>query len=185
MFVPIVPYHAGGDAAAFAGHPKEYEFALATYLGAGTAACYRGATLYGEGAAGAEMRAALIRWVTFYKAHRLTLIEPVVHLRRPDMQSWDGFVHVRPSGATEVAVAMLFNPTDRPLSPTVVLPLYYAGVGDAATVLLSVDEGAPRAFAVGRAHDVHVPLTIEAKGVSTVVVTRVVNAYQWKNWVNW
>ena len=48
MFVPIVPYHAGGDAAAFAGHPKEYEFALATYLGAGTAACYRGATLYGE-----------------------------------------------------------------------------------------------------------------------------------------
>ena len=54
-----------------------------------------------------------------------------------------------------------------------------------ATVLLSVDEGAPRAFAVGRAYDVHVPLTIEAKGVSTVVVTRVVNAYQWKNWANW
>ena len=80
---------------------------------------------------------------------------------------------MRPSGATEVAVAMLFNPTDRPLSPTVVLPLYYAGVGDAATVLLSVDEGAPRAFAVGRAYDVRVPLTIEAKGVSTVVVTRV------------
>ena len=32
------------------------------------------------------------------KAHRATLIQPVVHLRRPDMQGWDGWLHVNPFG---------------------------------------------------------------------------------------
>ena len=29
-------------------------------------------------------------------AHIATLIQPVVHLRRPDMQGWDGWLHVNP-----------------------------------------------------------------------------------------
>jgi len=169
--VPLVPYHAGGDDAAFAAHPQEYEFALATYLGAGTAACYRGATLYSEGEAGEQMRATLKRWVGFYKAHRLTLIEPVIHLRRPDMQSWDGFLHVRPSGHAEVGLAMIFNPTSRPLNATVVLPLYYAGV-EAAHVMLSINEGTPTEFTVSRSYKARVDLAIPAKGVATIVVSK-------------
>jgi hypothetical protein len=35
-----------GDDAAFLGHDFELEWALAQYLGAGTAACYRGPVLY-------------------------------------------------------------------------------------------------------------------------------------------
>ena len=46
----------GGAMATFAGHQQAYEFALATYLGAGTAACYRGPTLYGDGPAGEAIR---------------------------------------------------------------------------------------------------------------------------------
>jgi len=49
MFVPLVDYHGGGDAAAFeplSEHLQEYEWALAQYLGYGTAACYRGTRLY-------------------------------------------------------------------------------------------------------------------------------------------
>ena len=137
----------------------------------GVAACYRGPVLYPDGAEGAVMRDILQKWVHFYKAHRRTLIEPVVHLRRPDMQSWDGWLHVRPSGTAEVAVALLFNPTDRPLVDTVRLPLYYAGVSE-PHVLLSIDEGSPQPFDVGRAYDVRVPVTLGAKSVTTVVVTR-------------
>ena len=82
MFVPLVPYHAGGAAAAFAGHPQDYEWALAQYLGAGVAACYRGAAVYDSPAA----RAAVVKWVAFYKRHRAVLIQPVVHLKRPTLQ---------------------------------------------------------------------------------------------------
>ena len=45
MFAPLVVYHGGGDAAMFeplTEHSTVYEWALAQYLGMGTAACYRG-----------------------------------------------------------------------------------------------------------------------------------------------
>lgn len=172
MFVPLVPYHAGGEVASFANHPQEYEFALATYLGAGTAACYRGDTLYAEGAQGDAMKATLQKWVQFYKMHRRTIIEPVVHLRRPDMQSWDGWLHVHPrSTDPEVGVALIFNPTDRPIQTTVVLPLYYCGIED-PQVMLSINEGPSYQASVGRSYDVRVQLTLPAKGVVTVVVSR-------------
>lgn len=173
MFLPLSDYHAGGAMATFAGHQQAYEFALATYLGAGTAACYRGPTLYGDGPAGEAMKAILRRWVSFYKAHRRTLIAPVVHLRRPDMQSWDGWLHVRPDPSSqpgaEVGVAMVFNPTEATLNETVRLPLYYAGVqGD--KVDLSINDGKFEAHSVGRAYDVRVKLTLSPKSVATVVV---------------
>ena len=66
---------------------KAYEWALAQYLGAGTAACYRGGQLWdNETKAGQEIKGVLKKWVSFYKDHRATLTQPVVHLRRPDMQ---------------------------------------------------------------------------------------------------
>jgi hypothetical protein len=46
MFVPLGDYHAGGDIATFDGFERELEWAFAQYLGAGTAACYRGAQLW-------------------------------------------------------------------------------------------------------------------------------------------
>jgi hypothetical protein len=35
---------------------------------------------------GLRIRDMIKRWVEFYKQHRSTLIQPIVHLRRPDMQ---------------------------------------------------------------------------------------------------
>lgn len=51
MFTPLVDYHAGGAPAAFEPlkeHLTAYEWALATYLGAGVAACYRGPRLVSD-----------------------------------------------------------------------------------------------------------------------------------------
>ena len=117
--------HAGGDAAAFGGDPAAYEFAVAQYLGAGVAACYRGSRPYSMPAE----KAMLTKWIGFYKAHRGSLLQPIVHIRRADMQSWDGWLHVRwlgqlgrcqhPSPALHVAssVALRF-----PHSPWLSLP---------------------------------------------------------------
>ena len=62
------------------------------YLTAGVAACYRGYRLY----EGEETRRRVRAWVNFYKRYRDILNSDLVHLRRPDMQGLDGFVHVNP-----------------------------------------------------------------------------------------
>ena len=173
MFVPLGDYHAGGDAATFQNHPQEYEFALAQYLGAGTAACYRGGELWdASDASGLVIKIKLIKWVNFYKKHRKTIIEPVVHLKRPDMQGWDGWLHVRPySKDGEVGVAMLFNPTDSVMTVVVSLPLYYTGLDQQANVV--VDEGKSVAMTLKRDYSIEIEIVMEAKSIHTVVISEV------------
>jgi len=136
MFVPLVPYHAGGDAASFAPtnvHFKEYEWALAQYFGYGVLPCWRGPRLYDDEAT----RRLVARWVSFYKAHRAILTSDLVHLRRPDGRSLDGVMHVNPSLPATQGLAFLFNPTARAIATIVKLPLYYTG----ATAAVAVKRG--------------------------------------------
>ena len=175
MFVPIIDYHGGGGAASFAPlseHLQEYEWALAQYLGAGVAACYRGNILYDTNAT----RDVVSKWVTFYKAHRQTLIQPIIHLRRPTMQSWDGWLHVNPygygsSGGMEVGVALIFNPTDFSLNVSIALPLYYTGLTD--KVLLSVNDGPFDSYVLDRGYNALMSLSMPPRSIHTVVVHRV------------
>jgi hypothetical protein len=171
----IATDHAGGEAATFGGDIKAYEFGLAQYLGAGTAACYRGSRVYND----TPTRAMVTKWISWYKAHRATLIHPIVHIRRADMQSWDGWLHVNPFGYgagndtnahAEVGVAMLFNPTTVPLSVTVAVPLYYTGLTTSAMV--SVDDGTPKVLALARDYSVSLPMEMAAGSIHTVVFSR-------------
>lgn len=170
MFVPLIPYHGGGDEAAFFGHLDAYEWAFAQYLGAGTAACYRGDLVFWDDAS----KAVAQKWVTFYKAHRGTIIQPVVHLRRANMQGWDGWLHVNPfsvgGAGTEVGVAMLFNPTDAHLDLTLALPLYYCGLSDSA--LISVNGNAPSSHALARDFSVYLRLSLPPRSIHTLVISR-------------
>ncbi|KAJ8611291.1 hypothetical protein CTAYLR_004168 [Chrysophaeum taylorii] len=172
MFVPIIVYHAGSDAAAFDNRSLAFEWALAQYLGAGTAACYRGPHLWADDLEGRRIKAILLKWVAFYKAHRQTLVQPVVHLRRPDAFSWDGFLHVHPLSPTaEVGVALIFNPTTRRLNIQLRLPLYYCGLDDEA--LLTLDDD-PTPARVKLARDYSATLLVDAAPLSihTVIVAR-------------
>ena len=78
MFVPLVPYHAGGGAASFAPtdvHATEYEWALAQYFGFGVLPCWRGPRLYDSPAT----QRLVAKWVSFYKTHRAH-VEHTAHL---------------------------------------------------------------------------------------------------------
>ncbi len=100
------------------------------------------------------------------------LIVQVVHLRRPTMQSWDGWLHVNPYGygsaGLEVGVAMLFNPTDAPITTTISLPLYYTGLSDQC--MLSVNDGAFVSVALDRLYNVAVALVMPPRSIHTIVV---------------
>src|SRR5579884_498568 len=93
MFVPLVEYHGGGEAATFeplSRHLEEYEWHLAQNFGSGVMAAYRGPRLYDTEAT----RAVVKRWVDFYKRYRAILDSDIVHVRRPDGRGIDCILHV-------------------------------------------------------------------------------------------
>ena len=50
---------------------QAFEFGLAQYLGSGVAACYRGTRIFDS----PETRAAVQKWVDFYKRYRMVLTQ--------------------------------------------------------------------------------------------------------------
>jgi len=160
MFVPLTQYHGGGAAATIEPldeHLDHYGTRLANLFGAGVQACYRGPRLYDT----ARTKALVKRWVAFYKADREILDSPVIHLRRPDGADWDGLLHVNPKLAT-CAFAMLYNPLETPVTRTVRLPLYYAGITGRASVRIGDD--APVDAVLSRDDSISLRVTIPARG---------------------
>ncbi len=132
MFVPLVEYHGGGEAATLeplAEHLDAYEAHLAQNLGWGVQACYRGPRLYDS----EPTRSAVARWVAFFKEHRAILESDIIHLRRADGRDLDGILHVNPALPTR-GLMMVFNPLDELVERTWRVPLYYTGLQTEALV---------------------------------------------------
>ena len=160
MFVPLTEYHGGGPAATIeplSEHLAHYETRLANLFGAGVQACYRGPRLYDTEAT----RAVVRKWVAFYKARRAILDGDVVHLRRPDGRDWDGLLHVNARLPTR-GLAMVHNPLDAGIEREIRLPLYYAGLTDAAVV--RDEDGVARRVALARDHGLTVRVKVPARG---------------------
>ena len=171
MFVPLVPYHAGGDVAAFdtplSANLVEYEWALAQYLGYGVAACYRGTRLYDTN----ETKQVVKNWVNFYKAHREILTSDIVHLRRPNMQGIDAIMHVNPF-LEEKGLIMVFNPLSSDIvSDTLRVPIYYTGLAESASVNLVDSSGKIVSYEVDRNGNIHIDMSgMKALGIEWYVI---------------
>ncbi|CAF1288987.1 unnamed protein product [Didymodactylos carnosus] len=167
MFVPLTVYHGGGDAAQFeplVEHLTEYEWALAQYLGAGVAACYRGYRLYDSN----DTRLLVKKWVDFYKKYRQILISDVIHVRRADMQSVDSFMHVNPYLNDIKGLAMVFNPTSESINTILTLPLYYTGLIDVAHV--SEQENEWKTYTLARNYDIYIPVSLQPLGITWFLI---------------
>jgi hypothetical protein len=166
MFVPLVQYHGGGAAATLEPlreHLDDYEQHLANALGYGAQACYRGPRLYDS----PETRAAVVRWVTWFKRYRDILESDVIHVRRADGRNLDAVLHVNPALPTK-GLAMIYNPGDAPLTQDITLPLYYAGVSD--TALVAERDGTPIRMTLDRHDRVTVRATVEPRSNTWFVI---------------
>ncbi|MBB6051923.1 alpha-galactosidase [Armatimonas rosea] len=166
MFVPLVQYQGGGAAATIEplkDHLPDYERHLQNNLGYGAQACYRGPRLYDT----PETKALVTKWVAWFKAHRAILESDLLHLRRADGRDWDGVLHVNPA-LKEKALAVLFNPTDQPITRALRLPLYYTGLTKSAK--LAVGGGKAKTYTLERDYSVTVQVTIPAGGMEWLVV---------------
>lgn len=133
MFVPLVEYHGGGEAATIEplkDHLPHYEQRLANLFGAGVQALYRGPQLYDS----PQTKEIVAKWVDFYKDHREVLDGDIVHVRRADGRDYDGILHVNPHGK-EKGLIMLYNPLDTPIEKLISINLYYTGLRDKAKLI--------------------------------------------------
>ena len=166
MFVPLVEYHGGGEAATFeplCEHLDDYESHLAQNFGSGVIACYRGPRLFDT----EETKAVVKKWVDFYKKYRPILDSDLIHVRRPDGRSIDCVLHAN-AQISPCGLAMLYNPTRRVQQMTLKLPLYYTGLCEIAKI--REGEGEPKRYTIDRDYNVEIPIKMEAKSVSYLVI---------------
>ena len=166
MFVPLVEYHGGGQAATFeplCEHLDDYEAHLAQNFGSGVIACYRGPRLFDT----EQTKAVVKKWVDFFKEYRPILEFDVIHVRRPDGRSIDCILHVNPQ-MSPCGLAMLYNPTRKEQGTTLKLPIYYTGLSESANIREKEEE--PKRYNIDRDYNVEIPIKMEAKSVSYLVI---------------
>ena len=173
MFAALIDYHGGGEAAALeplSEHIEAWEWTLATFIGAGVGACYRGDRLYDT----PEVQRMVQKWTAFWLKYRRILTEDILHLRRPTMGSWDAIMHYSNAKHhpedTVVALAMVYNPTPDSITVNLTLPLYYTGVEDVVEV--AEEGGEPVKMTLSRQYQVEVPVKLKPNGVTYFAVSR-------------
>jgi hypothetical protein len=166
MFVPLVEYQGGGEAATLeplSQHLDAYEAHLAQNFASGVQACYRGTRLYDT----EQTKEVVKKWVAFYKKYRTILDSDVIHRRRPDGRDIDGLLHVNPE-AKPRGLAVFYNPTARTVEKTVTLPLYYTGLTDSA--LIREQEGPAKSYGIDRSYNVSMSVKIAARSLTWLVI---------------
>jgi hypothetical protein len=166
MFVPLVLYHGGGDAAKIEPlheHLDVYTQILTQLFGSGVQAAYRGYQLYDTD----ETKEVVKKWVGFYKAYRSILESDIIHLRRADGRDIDAILHVNPQLKVK-GLAMVYNPLDVAVTRTLNLPLYYTGLAESA--LIREQEGQPRKYTLNHKFEANVTLTIPKQGATWLTI---------------
>lgn len=128
MFVPLTEYQGGGAAATIEPlneHLAHYEMMIASNLGAGVQACYRGPRLFDT----EETKTMVKNRVDWFKQHREVLEGDIIHLKRANGQDLDYWLSVNPGGE-EKGMLVVYNPTDHAITQKIKVPLYYTGLQD-------------------------------------------------------
>jgi hypothetical protein len=166
MFVPLVQYHGGGEAATIEPlkeHLPHYEQRLANLFGGGVQACYRGPQLYDA----PETRAVVKKWVDFYHNHRAILNADIIHVRRPDGQNYDAILHADPT-LDEKGLLMVYNPLEEEITRNIKVNLYYTGLSEKA--MIAEQNGKSVKYELDREYNIIIPVTIPAKSQTYFVI---------------
>eukprot|EP00759_Apiculatamorpha_spiralis_P003376 PhF_6_TR11585/c1_g1_i1/m.18738 len=168
MFVPLVQYHGGGDAAAFEPLTQNYNdfsWAVQQYLLLGIMPCWRGYRIFDSN----QTLALVKKYVGIYKQYRDIITSDLVHVKRADMQSWDAMLHVNPLLPQNKGFLVVFNPTQREVKDVVKVPMYYTGLHKQATVLHEgVTPGKP--LPVSRDYTIDIPIDMPPKSITWFVL---------------
>ncbi|MCJ7465831.1 MAG: alpha-galactosidase [Maribacter sp.] len=165
-FVPLTEYHGGSKETTLEplkDHLDSYETHMAQNYGSGVQACYRGPRLYDADSTKFLVQAQ----IDHYKKYRAILNSNLIHLRRPNGRSWDGFMHVNPD-LQEKAFIMLFNPTENEIKERIKIPLYYTGLTN--DIMISEKDENIKKQKLNRKFETYIEVKIPAKGYTWFVI---------------
>lgn len=100
-----------------------YEVGLFQHLASGCQLTIRGNRLYDT----PETKAMVSKWVNWFKEHRAILTSDIIHVSRPTGRDLDAMLHANPE-LDEKGMLIVFNPTDKPITKQMKVPLYYTGL---------------------------------------------------------
>jgi hypothetical protein len=166
MMVPLMQYHGGGAAATIeplSEHLDHYQQRLANLLGAGVQACYRGPRLYDTD----QTKAAVKKWVDWYKKYRAILDSDIIHGRRADGRDIDWILHVNPSLTTR-GLLMVYNPLEESVERKLKVNLYYTGLKDTAQI--REQENSATQVRVNRDNTIDLPVRLQPRSTTWFVV---------------
>lgn len=171
MFVPLTQYHGGGAAATIEPlhqNLAHYETMIASNLGAGVQAVYRGHRLYDTD----ETKAAVIRWVRWFKSNRDILESDIIHSssRRANSREPDWFFHANPALETK-GFLVVYNPLNRETAVTAPLNLYYTGIKQSVSV--SINGGPSKIYPIDERHRLGLPIKLAPNEISSVSFTTI------------
>lgn len=165
MFVPLTEYQGGGAAATIEPlneHLAHYEMMIASNLGAGVQACYRGPRLFDT----EETKVMVKNRVDWYKSHRQVLEGDIIHLKRANGADLDYWLNVNPSGK-EKGMLVVYNPTDHEITKKITVSLYYAGLSDKTRII--TNNGHTQELTLSRDYGVEIEVSVAANGDAWVI----------------
>lgn len=165
-FVPLTEYHGGGEAATLEPlneHLDSYEAHMVQNYGSGVQACYRGPRLYDS----EKTKALVVEQISHYKKYRDILNSDIIHLRRPNGRTWDGFMHVNPD-IKQKGFVLLFNPTKNVIQERTKIPLYYTGLQNRASLINQ--DGVSKRLELNRGFEIEMDIEIPAKGYTWYII---------------
>ena len=171
MFCPIEPYNGGPDSIIepIAEHLAEYEYILATYLGTGTQAAYRGTRLYDETVPASK--AMVTKWVRWFKQYREILNSDIIHIRRPDLHGIDAMLHINANvtRCKERGLLMVWNQTPQTRTTQLRVSLYYTGLTESASV--SAEGAAAVKYTLARDYTIEMEVSMNPMSLTWFVIT--------------
>ncbi|MBT5708087.1 MAG: hypothetical protein HOI66_17390, partial [Verrucomicrobia bacterium] len=170
MFVPLTQYHGGGKAATIEPlhqNLSHYANMLASNLGAGVQAVYRGHRLYDT----KETKHTVRRWGNWFKANRDILESDIIHSssRRANAQEMDWFFHANPNLDTN-GLLVVYNPLDQEVTKKIQVNVYYTGLSDSADV--SINDSTYETLPIDERSRLRIKITTPAHGVSWASVRK-------------
>jgi hypothetical protein len=165
-FVPLTAYQGGGAEAVLeplSEHLADYKQLMMQYYGAGVQACYRGPRLYDTD----TTKQVVQQVIAWYKKYRDILNSDIIHLRRADGRDWDGIMHVNPTHPYKGFI-MLYNPTNKPITRTIKVPMYYTGLSKVAVV--REHDKTAKSYTLGRDYSITMQVMLPANGYSWYTV---------------
>ena len=158
MFVPLTQYHGGGKAATIEplkDHLDHYEVMLASNLGAGVQAVYRGHRLYDS----PKVRKRVRGWIDWYKTYRGILESDIIHTssKRADGYSPDWVFHANPN-TKQKGMWVSFNPLKTNVEQRVKLNVYYTGLTDTVKIIPEGNLSKTLHLPINQHHQINVPI---------------------------